>query len=97
MELNTVSLDTVNAAASKAAGQWSDGVDVQESLAGAMARHFTEETGEGDDEEAADAALQSIIDDMTDEAYAELRERFEDAVQERRQNHLKQEFSRLLS
>ncbi len=87
----------VNAAAAAAAKGFEDRVDSVELLADALARHFTDETGEGDDEEAADAALASIIEEMTDEAYAALRERFEESLQERRTDFLKRDFVRLLS
>ncbi len=93
----TDSVRFANEAAAKVAKGFEDRVDSVDLLAGALARHFTGQTGDGDDEGAADAALASLIDEMTDEAYADLRERFEDALQERRTDYLKQEFARLLS
>ena len=85
----------VTGAAAAVAKDFQVRVDSVELLAGALARHYTESTGEGDDEEAADAALEAIFETITGEAYAAIRDRFEEAVQELRTDYLKREFARV--
>ncbi len=73
------------------------GEDVSEELVGAMARHFAGEEGRDEDEERADRAFAAVVEELTEDAYDALRSRFDDAVESRRVEMLKDEFRRMIS